>query len=224
MNVPRLMPFLFGTDATASRRRFAACASAVSLLSATAGCASSLSELGPKFSGKAQRSVYVRPINLNVSRVDREMATGEELTDLLVEKLHQRGIDASKNPHELNATDTLYCGVPSLGYTVAQGYPRRLQYQANLACSLVDRTSQAVDWQRHLEQRYDESIVFNTMTKLPESHEPILWRECVMPLWDAMAVSLRLYLDRPPMPRTHVQVGAPEETDAAPAVEAEYHK
>ena len=54
-----------------------------------------------------------------------------------------------------------------------------------------------VGWERKLEQRYDERVLFNTMTKLPEHHEPILWKECVVPVWDAMAVSLRLFLDRP---------------------------
>ena len=60
------------------------------------------------------------------------------------------------------------------------------------------------------------------MTKLPGRDTPVLLRECVAPLCDAMAGSLRCYLSRP-----RIVVAAPEAVpseDASTADEIEWSK
>ncbi|HBH96935.1 MAG TPA: hypothetical protein DDX89_03970 [Candidatus Omnitrophica bacterium] len=68
-----------------------------------------------------------------------------------------------------------------------------------LSCSITESPGQSVRWQRDVERHYDVTTLLNTMTKLPPRHESELLRECVLPVWDGMAYSVRLFLDRPRM-------------------------
>jgi hypothetical protein len=142
--------------------------------------------------------VLVMPIQIDRSK-GLDIASGEELTELMVNKLQSHKVRTARFEGESGmAVDfRLACEVPELGYTEARGYPRRLHYKAELHCVIKDSASQAIRWKRELNQQYEESVLFNAMTKRPEHHDRVLYRECVVPLWDAMAYGVKLFLGRP---------------------------
>jgi len=126
--------------------------------------------------------------------------SSEEFTQLLVHQLRSKGVRAVTSDIGASATDyVLVCTVPQLGYTIRRRYPTKVKHEAVLSCSIIDPASQAVRWHRDVERHNDVTTLVNTMTKLPPRHESELLRECVLPVWDGMAYSVRLFLDRPPM-------------------------
>lgn len=146
-------------------------------------------------------TVSVRPVVLDVQHpVDQAtdttpgFPTAAVLSVLLVKHLHVNGVNAILESSEAStARYLLGCTVPQLGFAARSGYPQEKRYQAELACQLTDQETQKVIWNRKLSQRYEDTTVFNWLTKLPpEPHqeERVLFRECIIPLWDAMASSV----------------------------------
>lgn len=122
------------------------------------------------------------------------LPTAAVLSALFVKYLHVNGVNAVLEPQEGTAVRYLLrCDVPELSYEVEAGYPLIRTYQAELACRLSDAQTRQTLWQRRLTQRYDRTTVLDVMTKLPATtHEDdrIMYRECIVPLWDAMAQSV----------------------------------
>ena len=116
------------------------------------------------------------------------------LSALLIKHLHANGVHAIlEAPEASTARYTLGCTVPTLGYGLTEGTPKERVYQAELACRLRDEQTQTVVWERRLAERYERTVVFDLMTKLPPKpyeHERLLFRECIVPLWDAMAANV----------------------------------
>lgn len=204
--------FVSSSSAHCARARAVAIGLACSTLLAGCHGATLVREPSTEIPGHV---VLVNPLTMDTGGVQSGLATSEELTSLLIERLHGYGIQAVDH-HTSAVTETLLCSVPQLGYTIRRRYPRRLHYKAALTCSLVEPNTHASVWERKLDQHYDEAVVFNTMTKLPEHHDPIVWRECIEPVWDGMASGLRMYFERPPLVRSAVP---PPATDRAPMEE-----
>ncbi|MBI4341685.1 MAG: hypothetical protein HY598_05330 [Candidatus Omnitrophica bacterium] len=152
-------------------------------------------------------TVSVGPMKLEVAAAQPPAPSGEGLptaavlTALLIKHLHASGVNAvlEQGP-EPTAPYTMACSVPQLGYTAQSGYPEQYRYQAELSCTLTD--AQAVVWKRSLQQRYETTALLNLLTKIPEQphqHDRILYKECIVPLWDAMASSVRSALVSRPM-------------------------
>lgn len=130
------------------------------------------------------------------------------LSALLMKHLEVSGIKALLEPGDQERPEyVLECSVPRLGYDVESGYPRSIRYRAELSCTVRDAATQAVVWQRSLSQAYDRTEVWNMLASLgarPHEHERVLFQECIVPLWDAMASSVGAALasrrDFPPLP------------------------
>jgi hypothetical protein len=122
------------------------------------------------------------------------LPTDAVLSALFVKYLHVNGINAVlERPEEMTARYTVGCSVPQLGYDITEGFPKARHYRAEISCQVKDAQSQAVVWERKLAQRYDETVVLDMMTKLPDQphrHDRTLYQECIVPLWDAMASSV----------------------------------
>ncbi len=122
------------------------------------------------------------------------LPTAAVLSALFVKYLHVNGVNAILEPAEnTTAQYILQCTVPHLGYEVQEGYPKGHRYQAEMTCTLKDGQTLHSVWQRRLDQRYDETTLLNLMTKLPRQphqEDRTLYRECIVPLWDAMAQSV----------------------------------
>lgn len=142
-------------------------------------------------------SVSVSPIGMlleeRVQPADSDSGypTSAVLSALFVKHLHVNGIHALlETEEEATGEYTLNCRVPELGYDLRQGYPKQRIYQAELTCTLRDQQTQTLVWERSLNKSYEETQIFDMMTKLPDQpheHERILFRECIVPLWDTMA-------------------------------------
>ena len=191
-------------------RNYATIASSLALLggSLLSGCQATLPDAhqfpstwpGSQPLGEHAPTVSVQPILLNLARADtpseeREgLPTAAVLSVLLIKYLQVNGVNAVLEPADAStAKYALTCTVPRLGYTVQQAYPQKRLYQAELACTVKDQETQTVVWERRLSQQYEQASLLNLLTKLPQpphKHERILFRECVMPLWDAMASSV----------------------------------
>jgi len=153
------------------------------------------------FSGEAAPTVLVKPVMADLPIGQTSHLSSEEWTQFLVHQLRSKGVRAVTSDTSAGPTDyVLACTVRHLGYTIRRRYPTQVKQEAALSCSIVEPPAQAVRWQRALERRNDVTTLLNTMTKLPPRHEAELLRECVLPVWDGMAYSVRLFLDRPPMP------------------------
>ena len=176
--------------------------------------------------------VLVRPMKLEmptipeVPDVQEGLPTDAVLSVLLIKHLQVNGINAV-----LEASDAapiryaLSCTIPTLGYEeIAKGYPTTHRYRAELSCALSEPPSEQPVWQRKLEQQYDDTVVLDLMTKLPpepHKHDRVLYRECIVPLWDAMASSVgavvrsRARVPVPPAPQVPPQLLVParETTD-----------
>ena len=159
-------------------------------------------------------TVSVAPLKVELAAADPSvpseegLPTAAVLTVLLIKHLHASGVNAVlEQPAEATAPYTMGCSVPQLGYTAQSGYPEQYRYQAELVCTLTDAEAQKVVWKRSLQQRYETTALLNMLTKIPEQphqHDRILYRECIVPLWDAMASSVRSALaNRPATAEPH---------------------
>ncbi|MBI4355911.1 MAG: hypothetical protein HY597_05665 [Candidatus Omnitrophica bacterium] len=142
--------------------------------------------------------LVVRPMQIETVQGHAGVRSPDALTALLVERLRAQGLEASLEgasamPQPLQL---LACRVTRLDWTEQRRYPRRLHYEAELSCALIDISTGTVRWERRLTQPYDEMVLFNTMTKLPPQHGEVLMRECVRPLWDDMALGVLLFAGR----------------------------
>ena len=152
-----------------------------------------LSEEAPTVSVEPLKWV-VAPPPQSVSS-EEGLPTAAVLSALLIKYLQVSGVNAILEKAETStAPYTLQCTVQKLGYSdLEQGYPRKKQYQAELACELKDEQTQAVVWERTLAQAYEQTVWVNMMTGLPaqpHAHDRMLYQECIVPLWDAMASSV----------------------------------
>jgi len=165
------------------------------------GCSTSagLKRLGPvPFSGQAAPTLLVKPVVSESSSGQTNRLSPEEATQLLVHQLRSKGVRAFRTEAGVAEADyILACTIPRLGYTIRRRYPTHVRHEAMLRCSITEPSGQAVRWQRDVERHYDVTTLLNTMTKLPPKHESELLQECVLPVWDGMAYSVRLFLDRP---------------------------
>lgn len=139
-------------------------------------------------------------------------AAGEEggvptpavLTALFIKHLHAAGVNAIlEQAQEATAPYAMGCAVSRLGYTQKTGYPEQYDYQAELICTLSDTQKQQVVWKRSLQQRYETASLINMFSKIPEQpnqRDRVLYTECIVPLWDAMASSVRTALISRPQP------------------------
>ena len=122
------------------------------------------------------------------------LPTAAVLSALFIKYLHVNGVNAVlEEPDAATARYTLSCATPQLGYTVQEGMPSQRLYRAKLACTLRDEQTQAVVWERSLTQDYEQTLVFDLFTQLPpqpHQYDRVLYRECIVPLWDAMAASV----------------------------------
>lgn len=127
------------------------------------------------------------------------------LTALLIKNLKVSGVNAIMEPSaESTAPYVLACRVPQLGYQLRSGMPRARVYDAQLVCVVRDGRTQEAVWERTLAQRYEQTVVLDLMTKLPpqpHADDRLLYRECIVPLWDAMAASVGTVLTTRQAPR-----------------------
>ena len=147
--------------------------------------------------GEDAPTVTVLPIQFDAGPGEAGAADGEGLptaavlSALFIKHLHANRVNAVLEPPEAaTARYTLGCTVPQLGYTVQEGAPSRRRYRAELACRLRDEQAQAVVWERNLWQDYEQTLVFDLFTHLPprpHQYDRVLYKECIVPLWDAMA-------------------------------------
>ena len=123
--------------------------------------------------------------------------TAKMLTQLMVEKLSQAGVRVSDSdaPYLLKGT------IPKLGYTERGGYPRKFYYTSELVYQLVHRPTGTVVWKGSLSQDFEQSVIVNTMTRLPNDPDApihVLLDKCVSPNWEIIAGDLQKYLkDKP---------------------------
>ncbi len=204
-------------EAPRGRRTIIAMLTAVTL-SLLGGCRTTLQEThafpatwpGSRPLGENAPTVSVQPFQMDVKQVEvptseRQASEGNReepeglpsaavLTVLFIKHLHANGVNAILEPSDgSTAQYTLGCAIPQLGYGERQPYPRQRLYKSELVCTLKDEETQTVVWKRSLAQHYEETALFNMMTKIPaQPYEPerVLFRECIVPLWDAMASSV----------------------------------
>jgi hypothetical protein len=126
------------------------------------------------------------------------LPTAAVLSVLLMKHLQVAGVNAVlEKPEASTAEYGLSCSVPKLSYGDASNFPKQRTYVAELVCTLKDEQTQAELWKRTLTQKYEETVVWNMMTKLPDQphrQDRVLFRECIIPLWDAMASSVATVL------------------------------
>lgn len=145
-------------------------------------------------------TVSIQPIALPEAAAASEegISTPAVLTALFIKHLHATGVNAVlEQAEEATAPYSMQCAVPKLGYTQKSGYPEQFDYQAELVCTLTDTVGHQTVWKRSLQQRYETTALFNMLSKIPEQpnqHDRIIYKECIVPLWDAMAGSVRTVL------------------------------
>ena len=133
------------------------------------------------------------------SQAAGQASTSRKLTDRMVEKLQQAGVPVS----ESNAEYTLTGTIPKLGYTERSGYPRKLYYTSELIYRLVHRPTGVVVWEGNLSQDFEQTVLVNTMTKLPSdpnAPERVLLEKCIDPNWATIAGDVKTYLKENPAP------------------------
>lgn len=149
-------------------------------------------------------AVKVEPFALDMepsasSQAAGQASTSRKLADLMVEKLQQAGVPVS----ESNAEYTLTGTIPKLGYTERSGYPRKLYYTSELVYRLVHRSTGSVVWEGNLSQDFEQTVLVNTMTKLPSdpnAPERVLLEKCIDPNWATIASDVKTYLKENPSP------------------------
>ena len=145
-------------------------------------------------------TVSVEPLQVNAEQEihlpegDPGVPTAAVLSVLLIKHLHVNGINAVLEPAaEATAQYTLSCSVPELGFGERTGFPTERRYRAELLCTLRDGQTHDALWTRRLKQDYDQAVLLDLLPNLPEEphkHDRILFRECIVPLWDTMAASV----------------------------------
>ena len=152
---------------------------------------------GSKPLGEDAPTVSVQPIAMEIPQPDlpsggQGLPTAAVLSALLIKHLQVNGVNAILEAADApTAKYSLGCTVPKLGYNL-QDHPTGRRYEAELSCVLKDEEAQQVVWRRSFSQKYEEQDIFDLMTKLPPQpykHERVLFNECIIPLWDAMASS-----------------------------------
>jgi hypothetical protein len=151
--------------------------------------------------GEDSPTVSVAPLAVTVNQPitlpegEPGVPTAAVLSVLFVKHLHVNGINAIlEKPEEGTAQYGLTCQVPRLGYGVKDQFPTGRLYRAELTCTLRDGQTQETLWTKRLTQDYEQMVVLDLMTNLPEEphkHDRVLFRECIVPLWDSMASSVR---------------------------------
>ncbi len=149
-------------------------------------------------------AVAVEPFTLDTesnasSQGAGEASTSAKLTDLMVEKLRQAGVQVSESNAEYALTGT----IPKLGYTERSGYPRKLYYTSELVYRLVHRATGTVVWEGNLSQDFEQTVLVNTMTRLPSdpnAPERVLLEKCIDPNWATIASDVKTYLKENPTP------------------------
>ena len=149
-------------------------------------------------------AVKVEPFALDMesgasSQAMGQASTSRKLADLMVEKLQQAGVPVS----ESNAEYTLTGTIPKLGYTERSGYPRKLYYTSELVYRLVHRPTGSVVWEGNFSQDFEQTVLVNTMTKLPSdpnAPERVLLEKCIDPNWATIASDVKTYLKENPSP------------------------
>ena len=152
-----------------------------------------LGEEAPTVSVEPLQVVVDQPVHL--PDAEAGVPTAAVLSVLLIKHLQVAGVNAIlEKPDEATAPYTLSCIVPQLGYGVKDGYPKGRLYRAELVCALKDGQTQGILWKRRLTQDYEQTVLLDLLTNLPEEphqHDRVLYRECIVPLWDTMASSVR---------------------------------
>lgn len=119
--------------------------------------------------------------------------TGEVLTLLFTDKLRAAGLAVSPE----KAKYIFVAVVPQLGYTLQEGYPRKITYFSRMAYQLIRRETGNVIWDGDVTQEFQQTVLVNTMTRLPsdpDGPERVLLEKCVEPTWQAVASDLGAYL------------------------------
>ena len=157
----------------------------------------SVQETGP--------AIWVEPLMLDLGEGTPQQAapapgvsTSQVLTDLMAQKLQEVGVRVSKEGAEYALVGT----VPQLGYTEHGGYPRKLVYTSQLSYHLIHRPTGAVVWKGNLSQDFEQTVLVNTMTKLPEdpsAPEHVLLDKCIDPTWGAIASDIGAFLKKNPL-------------------------
>lgn len=145
-------------------------------------------------------TISVEPLQVNLEQAIQlpeggpGVPTAAVLSVLLIKHLHVNGINAVlEQAADATAQYVLSCSVPELGFGEREGFPKERRYRAELLCTLKDGQTQDVLWTRRLKQDYDQAVLLDLLTNLPEEphkHDRILFRECIVPLWDTMAASV----------------------------------
>ena len=134
------------------------------------------------------------PVALQIPDAEQGVPTAAVLSVLFIKHLHANGVNAILEPAQASTAQyVLHCRVPTLGYELGEHYPQTRRYRAELACTLRNGETQAVVWERKLAQQYDETDILDLLAKLPPQphrHDRVLYRECIVPLWDAMSSSV----------------------------------
>ncbi len=167
----------------------------------------------PRETGKQQASaqpvpavpvpaVEVKPFALETegaqqASVSGSGSTSEQLTNLMVQKLKKVGVPVSESQAEYAFSGT----VSKLGYTQRSGYPRKLYYTSELVYRLTHRPTGAVVWEGNLSQDFEQAVLVNTMTKLPNdpnAPERVLLEKCISPNWELIASDVKTFLTKEP--------------------------
>ena len=183
---------------------------------------------GSQALGEEAPTVSVEPLQVAVDQPiqlpdgDPGVSTAAVLSVLLIKHLHVNGVNAIlERPESATAQYALNCTVPQLGYGVKDGYPKGRLYRAELVCALKDGQSQQILWTRRLTQDYEQTVLLDLLPNLPEEphkNDRILFRECIVPLWDTMASSVRAVVISRAELSTHASARPAEasESHAAP--------
>ncbi len=132
----------------------------------------------------------IRPVETDASR-----PTVEVLSQLLKKQLEASGV----NVVDANGDYILSGIIPRLGYTEQSGFPRRFIYTSDLSYQLVKRDSGQMVLDGHLQQETEQSVLINTMTRLPadpEAPERILIDKCVTPTWETVAGAVSAHFQK----------------------------
>lgn len=181
---------------------------------------------GSEALGETAPTVSVEPLQVAVDQPiqlpdgDPGVSTAAVLSVLLIKHLQVNGVNAIlERPESATAQYALSCAVPQLGYGVKEGYPKERLYRAELVCALKDGQSQQMLWTRRLTQDYEQTVLLDLLTNLPrEPHKDdrILFRECIVPLWDTMASSVRAVMISRAERSTHA-AAQPAEASTSPS-------
>lgn len=177
------------------------------------GCEAALTEAyrfpstwpGSTSLGEDAPTVSVYPIRFdteqNISDVPQEgLPTDAVLSALMVKHLHVNGVQSIlESEATATARYSLDCNIPHLGYSLKGGYPKERIYRAELSCLLKDSETENVLWNQSFKQVYEQQELLNMFTKIPDQpnrHERVLFRECIIPLWDVMAGNIGTVVTR----------------------------